>query len=62
MHICLLREHVSGSEKVDSVVESAGSVHCARVSELLEQPANGSCCPSLSENSVLNCLALHPFN
>ena len=37
------------------------TVHCARVSELLEQPVNATFHPSFVRNSVLNCLALYPF-
>ena len=38
------------------------SVHCAHVSELLEQPDNATCRPSFVLNSVLSCLTLNPFN
>ena len=46
-------------------VAALTSVHCARVSELLEQPVNArpTCRPFfVSGNSVLKCLALYPFN
>jgi len=33
-------------KRAGSVVELDGSVHCARVSELLEQPVNATCHPS----------------
>ena len=43
-------------KRAGSVVELGGSVHCARVSELLEQPVNATCrssivwkfCPQMS--------------
>jgi len=33
-------------KRASSVVELGGSVHCARVSELLEQPVTATCHPS----------------